>query len=68
MGVESPSTTVRVDPFHQKLYRKRLQAIFILFGLPTMEIPVFTLDAFTNLPFRGNPAAVCPLMHVSNNI
>ncbi|XP_027871341.1 phenazine biosynthesis-like domain-containing protein 1 isoform X1 [Xiphophorus couchianus] len=28
-----------------------------------MEIPVFTLDAFTNLPFRGNPAAVCPLLH-----
>ncbi|XP_014827596.1 PREDICTED: phenazine biosynthesis-like domain-containing protein [Poecilia mexicana] len=28
-----------------------------------MEIPVFTLDAFTNLPFKGNPAAVCPLLH-----
>ncbi|KAL3992860.1 pentatricopeptide repeat domain-containing protein 1 [Sarotherodon galilaeus] len=28
-----------------------------------MEIPVFTLDAFTNLPFKGNPAAVCPLQH-----
>ncbi|CAB1459759.1 unnamed protein product [Pleuronectes platessa] len=28
-----------------------------------MEIPVFTVDAFTNLPFKGNPAAVCPLMH-----
>ncbi|XP_078107017.1 phenazine biosynthesis-like domain-containing protein isoform X2 [Sander vitreus] len=28
-----------------------------------MEIPVFTLDAFTNLPFKGNPAAICPLMH-----
>ncbi|XP_041796605.1 phenazine biosynthesis-like domain-containing protein 1 [Chelmon rostratus] len=28
-----------------------------------MEIPVITLDAFTNLPFKGNPAAVCPLMH-----
>ncbi|KAM8762901.1 phenazine biosynthesis-like domain-containing protein 1 [Acanthopagrus schlegelii] len=27
-----------------------------------MEIPVFTLDAFTNLPFKGNPAAICPLM------
>ncbi|XP_055027214.2 phenazine biosynthesis-like domain-containing protein [Misgurnus anguillicaudatus] len=24
-----------------------------------MEIPVFTVDAFTNLPFKGNPAAVC---------
>ncbi|XP_030580787.1 phenazine biosynthesis-like domain-containing protein 1 [Archocentrus centrarchus] len=32
-----------------------------------MEIPVFTLDAFTNLPFRGNPAAVCPLMHELND-
>lgn len=30
-----------------------------------MEIPVFTVDAFTNLPFKGNPAAICPLMHVS---
>lgn len=28
-----------------------------------MEIPVFVLDAFTNLPFKGNPAAICPLMH-----
>ncbi|XP_070823392.1 phenazine biosynthesis-like domain-containing protein 1 [Chaetodon trifascialis] len=28
-----------------------------------MEIPVFTLDAFTNSPFKGNPAAICPLMH-----
>ncbi|KAJ4947365.1 hypothetical protein JOQ06_009401 [Pogonophryne albipinna] len=28
-----------------------------------MEIPVFTVDAFSNLPFRGNPAAICPLMH-----
>lgn len=24
---------------------------------------MFILDAFTNLPFKGNPAAVCPLMH-----
>ncbi|CAG05679.1 unnamed protein product, partial [Tetraodon nigroviridis] len=28
-----------------------------------MEIPVFTVDAFTNSPFRGNPAAVCLLKH-----
>lgn len=28
-----------------------------------MEIPVFTVDAFSNLPFKGNPAAVCPLLH-----
>uniref|UniRef100_A0A3Q3L0L8 Phenazine biosynthesis like protein domain containing n=1 Tax=Labrus bergylta TaxID=56723 RepID=A0A3Q3L0L8_9LABR len=28
-----------------------------------MEISVFTVDAFTNLPFKGNPAAVCPLLH-----
>ncbi|XP_034385407.1 phenazine biosynthesis-like domain-containing protein 1 isoform X1 [Cyclopterus lumpus] len=28
-----------------------------------MEIPVYILDAFTNLPFKGNPAAICPLMH-----
>ncbi|KAM3876597.1 phenazine biosynthesis-like domain-containing protein 1 [Diretmus argenteus] len=28
-----------------------------------MEIPVYTVDAFTNLPFKGNPAAICPLLH-----
>ncbi|KAK6301506.1 phenazine biosynthesis-like domain-containing protein 2 isoform X2 [Coregonus clupeaformis] len=28
-----------------------------------MEIPVFTVDAFTNIPFKGNPAAVCLLLH-----
>ncbi|XP_038557239.1 phenazine biosynthesis-like domain-containing protein 1 [Micropterus salmoides] len=28
-----------------------------------MEIPVYTVDAFTNVPFKGNPAAICPLMH-----
>ncbi|XP_077480739.1 phenazine biosynthesis-like domain-containing protein [Stigmatopora argus] len=26
-----------------------------------MEIPMFVVDAFTNLPFNGNPAAVCLL-------
>jgi len=26
-----------------------------------MRIPLFHVDAFTNQPFRGNPAAVCPL-------
>jgi len=30
-----------------------------------MEIPIFTVDAFTNVPFKGNPAAVCLLEHVS---
>ncbi|XP_030270202.1 phenazine biosynthesis-like domain-containing protein 1 isoform X1 [Sparus aurata] len=34
----------------------------LTFNLTIMEIPVFTLDAFTNLPFKGNPAAICPLM------
>ncbi|XP_048060698.1 phenazine biosynthesis-like domain-containing protein isoform X2 [Megalobrama amblycephala] len=24
-----------------------------------MEIPIFTVDAFTNVPFKGNPAALC---------
>ncbi|XP_049573939.1 phenazine biosynthesis-like domain-containing protein 1 [Syngnathus scovelli] len=28
-----------------------------------MEIPIFIVDAFTNLPFKGNPAAVCLLNH-----
>lgn len=32
-----------------------------------MEIPIFVVDAFTNLPFKGNPAAVCLLKHVSSN-
>ncbi|XP_067277956.1 phenazine biosynthesis-like domain-containing protein [Pseudorasbora parva] len=26
-----------------------------------MEIPIFTVDAFTNVPFKGNPAAICLL-------
>ncbi len=26
-----------------------------------MKIPVFQIDAFTDVPFSGNPAAVCPL-------
>ncbi|KAK3572806.1 hypothetical protein QTP86_007415 [Hemibagrus guttatus] len=26
-----------------------------------MEIPIYTVDAFTNVPFKGNPAAVCLL-------
>src|SRR4051794_39339073 len=26
-----------------------------------MPVRVFTVDAFTDRPFRGNPAAVCPL-------
>ncbi|KAJ3592796.1 hypothetical protein NHX12_005135 [Muraenolepis orangiensis] len=28
----------------------------------TMELEVFTVDAFTNLPFKGNPAAIIPLL------
>lgn len=28
-----------------------------------MRIPVYTVDAFTNLAFKGNPAAICPLMN-----
>lgn len=31
-----------------------------------MEIPIYTVDAFTNLPFKGNPAAVCLLENVSH--
>lgn len=26
-----------------------------------MQIPIYQVDAFTNRPFSGNPAAVCPL-------
>nr|XP_054588159.1 phenazine biosynthesis-like domain-containing protein 2 isoform X2 [Nothobranchius furzeri] len=37
------------------------------FCLTTMEIQVFTMDSFTNLPFKGNPAAVCPLAHELND-
>ena len=28
-----------------------------------MAIPLFVVDAFTDKPFKGNPAAVCPLEH-----
>ena len=27
-----------------------------------MKIPIFQVDAFTNERFKGNPAAVCPLV------
>jgi len=30
-----------------------------------MDIPIFTVDAFTNVPFKGNPAAVCLMENVS---
>lgn len=30
-----------------------------------MQIAIFTVDAFTDQPFRGNPAAVCLLEDVS---
>nr|XP_057945637.1 phenazine biosynthesis-like domain-containing protein isoform X2 [Doryrhamphus excisus] len=33
-----------------------------------MEIPVFIVDAFTSLPFKGNPAAVCLLKHLSDEL
>ena len=26
-----------------------------------MEIPIFQIDAFSDQPFSGNPAAICPL-------
>lgn len=26
-----------------------------------MKLPIFTVDSFTNVPFKGNPAAVCLL-------
>lgn len=26
-----------------------------------MQIPVYQIDAFTDRPFGGNPAAICPL-------
>ncbi len=28
-----------------------------------MKIPLYQIDAFTNIVFSGNPAAVCPLEH-----
>lgn len=33
-----------------------------------MQIPTFTVDAFTDRPFSGNPAAVCLLESVSFKI
>ncbi|XP_028845384.1 phenazine biosynthesis-like domain-containing protein 1 isoform X1 [Denticeps clupeoides] len=32
-------------------------------GHISMEVPIYFVDAFTNLPFKGNPAAVCLLQH-----
>jgi len=29
--------------------------------VPTPTLPLYQVDAFTDRPFRGNPAAVCPL-------
>jgi len=26
-----------------------------------MKLPIFQIDAFAEAPFKGNPAAVCPL-------
>lgn len=26
-----------------------------------MNIPLYVVDAFTDKPFHGNPAAICPL-------
>lgn len=26
---------------------------------PVMDIPIYTVDAFTKVPFEGNPAAIC---------
>jgi len=27
--------------------------------MSTKELPLYIIDAFTNVPFEGNPAAVC---------
>jgi len=26
-----------------------------------LQIPIYQIDAFTDAPFGGNPAAICPL-------
>lgn len=28
-----------------------------------MDIPIYTVDAFTRVPFEGNPAAICLVDH-----
>lgn len=34
-----------------------------------MKIPIYQIDAFTNVQFKGNPAAVCPLKEwISNDL
>jgi len=34
-----------------------------------MRIPIYQIDAFTNVQFKGNPAAVCPLKEwISNDL
>lgn len=57
--VQSPESDLWGDCRHTLSYFPQTQNRTI------MEIPVFTVDAFTNLPFKGNPAAVFPLNHVS---
>lgn len=32
-----------------------------------MSQPIFTVDAFAERPFTGNPAAVCPLQHAADD-
>lgn len=53
---------VPVKPLTVTSHRQHPAAIF---SWTVMETPVFTVDAFTKSRFEGNPAAVCPLMHVS---
>lgn len=59
-NVQSPPTAMRLSP------RVLLNSSLSLFI--TMKLPVFTVDSFTNVPLKGNPAAVCPLQHVSNRL
>jgi PhzF family phenazine biosynthesis protein len=44
-----------------KLKYRIKQKTFIIIGVIKMKIPIYQVDAFTNTPFKGNPAAVCPL-------
>ena len=55
----------RVAPSrHSSMHRIALRTP-ALFPKPvvknTLRIPIYQLDAFASAPFKGNPAAVCPL-------
>ena len=44
----------------------RLCIISLFLG--AMDLPIFTVDSFTEAPFQGNPAAVCIVQYASQTV